>query len=342
MSARRAGPSAWMALLFTVVLTSSVTAGETSVKFTLDRKVDGTSAPFLLPLDRGYYQAEGINVGIDPATSSLEAIERVASGNYDMGFADINSLIRFRDVNLRTPVKAIFILYDRPPYAIIGRRSRGITKPQDLEGKTLAAPANDIAYAQWPIFVRVNNIDASKVTIENVGFPVREPMLAAGQADAITGSSLVSFIDLKDKGVPVDDITLLLMADYGVTLYGSAIIVNTKFAGEHPDAVKGFLSAFVKGLKEAIKRPSSAIDVVLKRDPLAKKNLELERLTMAIRDNIVTPEVTANGFGGIDDERFARAIDQTALAYKFKAAKPKPSDIFDTSFLPSIAERKIK
>ncbi|MGB9060039.1 MAG: ABC transporter substrate-binding protein, partial [Pseudolabrys sp.] len=66
--------------------------------------------------------------------------------------------------------------------------------------------------------------------IENVSFPVREPMLAAGQVDAITGLSFSSFIDLKEKGVPVDDLVVLLMADYGVNLYGSAIIVNSKFA----------------------------------------------------------------------------------------------------------------
>jgi len=340
MSARLAGQSARVALLVAGTLTAAVAAGETNVKFTLDYQYQGPSAPFLLPLDKGYYKAEGLNVSIDPATGSQEAIERVASGNYDMGFADINALVRFRDADPKAPIKAVFILYNRPSYAVIGRKSRGINLPKDLEGKIIAAPATDNAYAQWPIFAQVNNIDASKVTLENVGFPVREPMLAAGQADAITGSAFLSFLDLKDRGVPVDDITVLLMANYGVALYGSAIIVNTKFAGEHPDAVKGFLRAFVKGLKETVKRPSNAIETVLKRDPQAQKNLEIERLMMAIRDNIVTPEVLANGYGDIDEQRFARAIDQMGLAYKFKTAKPKPADIFDASFLPPLAERK--
>jgi NitT/TauT family transport system substrate-binding protein len=78
----------------------------------------------------------------------------------------------------------------------------------------------------------------------------------------------------------------------------------------------------------------------LRRNPDARKNVELERLTMAIRENIVTPEVKANGYGTIDEQRFARAIDQIALAYKFKAAKPKLDDVFDSSFLPTLKERK--
>jgi NitT/TauT family transport system substrate-binding protein len=258
-----------------------------------------------------------------------------------MGFADINSLIKFRDANPNVPIKAVFMVYNKPPFAIIARKSRGVTKPKDLEGKKLGAPAPDGAYAQWPIFVQANGIDASKVTIENVGFPVREPMLAAGQVDAITGFSFSSYINLKDRGVPATDIVVLLMADYGVNLYGNAIIVNPKFAAEKPEAVKGFLRAFLKGLKDTVKDPASAVDSVIRRNDVAKKDVELERLHIALKENILTPEVRANGYGAVDDARMEKAIDQIALTYKFKNPKPKSGDVFDASFLPPAADRKV-
>jgi NitT/TauT family transport system substrate-binding protein len=232
------------------------------------------------------------------------------------------------------------MVYNRPPYAVIGRKSRGINTPKDLEGKRLGAPAADGTFAQWPIFVKANDIDASKVTIESVSFPVREPMLAAGQIDAVTGRSFATYIELKDKGVPVNDITLLLMSDYGVELYGSAIIANSKFAAANPETVKGFLRAFLKGLKETVKSPAAAIETVLKRDDTARKELEIERLKMAIAQNLVTPEVKADGYGGIDTARFERALGQLALTYKFKTAKPKAGDYFDASFLPPATDRK--
>jgi NitT/TauT family transport system substrate-binding protein len=257
-----------------------------------------------------------------------------------MGFGDINSLIKFRDANPTVPIKAVFMVYNKPPFAIVGRKSRGVAKPKDLEGKKLGAPAADGAFAQWKIFTKANDIDAAKVTIDNVGFPVREPMLAAGQVDAITGFSFSSFINLKDRGVPVDDITVLLMADYGVNLYGNAIIVNPKFAAEHPDAVKKFLTAFVKGLKETVKNPEASVASVLKRNDVAKKDIELERLKMALKDNILTPEVKANGFGGVETERLDKSVEQIALTYEFKNGKPKAADIFDASFLPPANERK--
>jgi NitT/TauT family transport system substrate-binding protein len=341
MTAWRARWAAGAGLLLAATLVSGATAAETKITFSLDRDFEGPSAIFLLPLDKGYYKAEGVNLSIDAGKNTFEAIKRVASGDYDMGFADINALIKFRDANPKTPVKAVFMVYNRPAYAVIGRKSRGINTPKDLEGKKLGATAGGLAFEQWPVFAKVNGIDAAKVTIENIGLPVRDPMLAAGQVDAIAGLAFSSYIDLKDKGVPVDDLAVLLMADYGVKLYGSAIIVNPKFASEHQDAVKGFLRAFVKGLKKTVASPAAAIGFVLERADGASKNLELERLKMVIKDNIVTPEVKANGYGGIEEARFEAALDQLAIAYKFKSVRPKPDAIFDDSFLPPAEERKL-
>src|SRR5262249_20003057 len=162
-----------------------------------------------------------------------------------------------------SPLKAVYMVYNRPAFAVVGRKSLGVTTPKSLEGKKLGAPAADGAYAQWPIFVKANDIDASKVTIENVGFPVREPMLASGQVNAITGFSFSSYINLKANGVPADDITLMLMSDYGVNLYGNTILVSPAFAEKNPEAVKGFLKALNKAIKETIADPDAAIAYVM-------------------------------------------------------------------------------
>jgi NitT/TauT family transport system substrate-binding protein len=341
MSAKLAGKSAWAALVLAVTVGSNAGAAETKVNFTLDRALEGPAAPFLLPLETGWYKAEGLNVSVEPATGLTEPITRVASGVFDMGFADINELIKYRDANPQAPLQAVFVVYNRPAYAVIGRKSRGINVPKDLEGKNLGAPVGDAAFAQWPIFVEATGIDGSKVKIENMGFAVREPMLAAGQVDAVTGLSYSFYINLKDKGVPINDVVVMRMANYGVDLYGKAIIVNTKFAAGHPEAVRGFLRAFLKALKRTIRAPISAVDVVLKRDDTIKKDLEIERLKMVIRDNIITPEVKARGLGGVDPDRFARAIDQIALTFKFKNGKPKLGDVFEASYLPPEPERRI-
>ena len=330
----------WLVLILsTASLVVSPAAAQTAIKFSLDFKIEGPAAPFLVGIDKGYYKAAGLDVAIDPGVSSIETVSRVASGSYDMGIADINALIGFREQHPANPVKAVFMVYNRPPFAIIARKSRGIFKPIDLEGKKLGAPAADTTFAQWKVFAKSNGIDPAKVTVENVGFPVREPMLAAGQVDAITGFSFISYVDLKDHGVPTDDLVLMLMADYGVDLYGSAIIVSPQFAAMHPEAVTAFLRALARGLKETARDPAAAVESVLRRSDGGKKDVELERLRMALKDNILTPEVKANGYGFVDAVRLEKSIEQMALTHTFKS-KPLAADIFDSSFLPGLADRK--
>ncbi len=257
-----------------------------------------------------------------------------------MGAADSNSLIKFRDQNPDLDVKAVYMISNAPPFAVVGRKSLGVSAPKDLEGKTLGAPAPDGAYAQWPAFVAANGIDAAAVTIENVGFPVREPMLAQGKVDAITGYSFSSFINLKANGVPEEDISVLLMADHGLDLYGNVILVNPDFAAENPEAVKGFLAATVKGYQETFADPAAAVQYVLAYNDVAREAVELERLEMAIAQNMLTDEVRANGLGAVDMERLARSLDQIAETYAFTAV-PDPATIFDASFLPPADARQV-
>jgi NitT/TauT family transport system substrate-binding protein len=315
-------------------------AATTDIRFSLEGKLEGPAALFLVPQDKGYYRQEGLSVTLDEGATALEPITRVANGSHDMAIADINALIRYRDQHPSPAVKAVFMVYNTAPFAIVARKSRGITEPKHLEGKKLGAPLNGSTFPEWPLFAKINDIDASKVTIEQVGIPVRAPMLAAGQLDAALGYSFRVYIDLKDRGVPLDDIVLMLMANYGLKLYGSAIIVNPKFAAEKPEAVKGFLRAFLKGLKETVRNPTTALDSVLRRDDSVRKEVELERLRMAIRDNIVTAETRANGFGVIDPARLDETIQQLALTYTFKA-KPKADDVFDGTFLPPTTDLRM-
>jgi NitT/TauT family transport system substrate-binding protein len=339
--------TATLALLAALMLPVPSRA-ETAIRFTLDRKIDGPSAPFFLAIDKGYFKAEGLDVTITaPAAAAAaatspagpaEPISRLAAGSADMGVADLNGLIKFRDDNPALPIKALFVVFDKPPYAIIARKSRSIAAPKDLEGKKLGTAAADGSITPWPIFAKVNGIDAAKVVVETVGLPVREPMLAAGELDAITGCAFTSYVDLEAGGVPADDLAVLAMADYGVELYGDAIMAAPKFLAEKPEAARGFLRAYLQALKDTLRDPARAVEAVLRRNDAAKKDIELERLRLAIRDNIVTRAVKANGFGGVDPVRFAAAIKQLALAYRFNA-KDKAADAFDPSFLPSAAEQ---
>jgi len=332
----------FIALLAAALFASAASAQkEIPIRFALDWRFEGPAAPYFVAIDKGYYKAEGLDVTVDPGSGSVEGINRVASGAYEVGFADINSLIKYRDEPRNLPVKAVMMVYDTPAFSIVTLKKNGIRAPKDLEGKVLGAPAADGAWAQWPIFVQANNIDASKVKIENVGFPVREPMLAQGRVDAITGFWFSSFMNLKANGVPGDEIVVLHLRDYGVDLYGNVIIANPDFMRTSPKAVAGFVRATIRGIQDTVRDPDAAIDSLMKRAPIVKRDIELERLKMSLEKNFVTPDVKKNGLGAVDMKRLSRSIDQIGLTFNF-TNKPKPTDVFTAQYLPPREQRLVK
>lgn len=318
----------------------SLLADDTAVKYVHDWKWEGQAAPMLMALDEGYYTEEGLAVTMDTGTGSVNAIPKVASGEYQFGSADINSLIRYRDQNPDVPIKAVYVVYNTPPFAIVGRRSQGVIGPGDLHGHVLGAPAKDGAFAQWASFVDASGIDADRVTIRDVGFPEREALLADGEVDAVTGFSFSSLISLKAKGIPAEDISLMLMSDFGLELYGNVVIVNPAFAAENPDQVRGFVRATTRGYLKTIVNPANAIKHVMSRNEAADEEIELSRLIMAIGHHIVTPEVRAHGLGTVQFDRLERSIEQIGKSYTFNQ-QPSANDIFDDTFLPGRESREL-
>src|SRR6266436_5184492 len=274
-----------------------------AIPFSYDRPLESSMAPFVVAQDHGLFSAEGLAVGTNIANGSPEAIARVASGASDLAMIDINELIRFRDQANAPPVKAVFVLFNESPYAFVARKSRGIHALSDLEGKTVGVADSDFSIRMWPALARQNGIKIANVKLDRISAAVREPILSAGQVDAVAGFSYLAAVNLRDRGVPAGDLTVLRYADYGCEAYGFAVIVNPAFAVAKPDAVKGFVRAVISGTNFAIRKPEAAVDDVVGRMDDGARDLELERLRTVIADNILTGEVRRNGIGGIDPAR---------------------------------------
>ncbi|RXH22602.1 nitrate ABC transporter substrate-binding protein [Bradyrhizobium nanningense] len=311
-----------------------------AIHFTFDRPLDASMAPFFLAAKDGRFGAERLNVSFSSATGSTEALAGVAKGDSELALVDINELIRFRDKEDAAPVKAVFVLFNSAPYAIVARKSRGIHLLPDLDGKTVGVADGDLSMRLWPALAQQNGIKASHVKFHRISAAVREPILSAGQVDAVAGFSYLSAVNLRDRGVPGADLVVLRYADYGCEAYGFAVVANPAFAAAKPDAVKGFIRALIAGITATAKEPARAADEVASRIDGGDRDLELERLRAVLADNVLTDEVKRNGLGGIEPLRLERSIDQIAQDFKFRK-RPTAGDIFDDRFLPPVAGRLI-
>jgi NitT/TauT family transport system substrate-binding protein len=312
----------------------------TPVKFQLDWRFEGPAALFLLPAAKGYFKAEKLDVTVDAGNGSGGAVTRVASGAYDIGFADMAALMEFHANNPDAPNKpvAVMVVYNNTPAAVLALKKTGIKTLADLSGKKLGAPVFDAGRRGFPILSQVNKLGA--VTWISMDPPLRETMLLRGDVDAITGFSFTSLLNLEARGVKAADVTVFPYADNGVKLYGNVIIATPKFIKEKPEALKAFLRAFTKGAKEVLAKPDDAIAFVKERDGIINVELEKRRLRMAIDAVVASPDARAEGFGQLNAARLSLMASQVSDAYGTKT-RVDAGAVWNGSFLPSAAELNI-
>jgi len=328
------------AALASVAAFGTAQAQTTPIKFQLDWRFEGPSALFLVPVAKGYFKDAKLDVTVDAGNGSGGAVTRVASGTYDLGFADLAALMEFHANNPDAPNKpvAIMMVYNNTPASVMALKKSGIKTPADLSGKKLGAPVFDAGRRAFPIFAKANAI--SNVAWTAMDPPLRETMLVRGDVDAITGFTFTSLLNIEARGVKAADVTVLPYADFGVKLYGNAIIASPKILKENPAAVKAFLAAFTKGAKDVMADPAKAIDTVKARDGIINTELETRRLKLAIDTVINSPDARAEGFGQANGGRLSLMASQVSDAFNTKT-RVKAEDIWSGAYLPSAKELDI-
>lgn len=324
------------------VCTAANAQAPTRIKFILNWKFYGPQAWFFLAQDKGYFKAEGLEVEFDQGDGSPGAPTKVAAGAYDAGFGDLPTVIQLAAQRPADAPVGVYMMYSNPPYVIATKKSSGIIRPRDLEGKTIGGPANDGALRLWPAFSKIAGIDVSKVKIENMAANLREQMLQRGQIDAAFGFLQTIWFSAKAIGIdPAKELHFIFYADHGLPLYSNSIVVSKKLAREKPEAVRGLVRAINKAFHEVRANPEPGMDSVMKREPLLKRDVERERLLQTIEYEVMSSEMKTIGIGDVDPARLKKGIDLLVENLKLPRT-PSADEVFTRAFLPPRAERDLK
>jgi NitT/TauT family transport system substrate-binding protein len=232
------------------------------------------------------------------------------------------------------------VSFDATLNAVISLAKSNIRTPKDLIGKRIAAPIADNSRQLFPIFAAANGIDPNSVIWITTQPNLRDVLMIRGDTDAVASFATTTILALETLGIGPDALNIMRFSELGVDLYGNAVVVSAKFIAAHPDLVRGFVAAVVRGTKRALADPKSAVASVMKRDALMKEDEEMRRFVLLRDLAIVTPSVKANGLSYVDPSRLARTMSFVANALDV-AQPPAPSDIFRGDFLPPLVDRKL-
>lgn len=235
-----------------------------SVTLITDFGFNGRHAYFFVALEKGYYKDAGLDVKIVRGQGSVDAIRQTGANNATFGFADAGSLALAR-ANDRIPVKLAAIVYARPPQAIYCRADAGLKQPKDLEGRSIANPAGGSIPDLFPAYAKAAGIDAAKVHWVIASSESLSGLLAGNKVPCV-GQFVVGEPMLRMQLAPAK-LVRFAYSDPGLKYYGNGIVATDSTIADKPDLVRRFVTATIKGMKDAFANPSEAGEIMHKYHP---------------------------------------------------------------------------
>jgi NitT/TauT family transport system substrate-binding protein len=327
-------------MVASAVLVAPGYAQDKKVRFILDWAFQGQQTPFTVPVDDGTFKKYKLDVTVDRGFGSGDTVTKVASGAYDIGLADLYSVVRFNGANPDHQLLAVMMVHDKSALAVETKADGSIKTPQDLNGKTIAAPVGDASRQLFPLFADINKIDQKSIKWVNVSPELRETMLLRGEAHAITGHITTVMMNMRAINVSESAIRLMPFANYGVELYGHVIFVKPDYAEKNPEVIRNFIRGFMHGMKVMMNEPDKAITSLKMRDPLINGDVEKARIKMSLDYMFITPDVLKNGMSNVDMARLDRTLQAVAKPFELKVT-PTAAQVYTDKYLPPRDELKL-
>lgn len=310
-----------------------------TVKVTLSWLLQGVDAPLILAIEKGYFKEAGINVVWERGFGNGDAVTKLGAGQYDIGFSDVYNMMEFNEKNPTQKMTAVAMVFNKAPFSIVSLKNSKIDTPQQLAGKTIGAPAGDGPRRLWPVFAKEVGVDPNSVTWTSMEPKLRETFLIQNKVEAISAFATTAVPNLNKAGVKQEELNVFYYTDYGLDLYGNGILVREEFLKANPEVIKGFVRAYLKGLKDTLADPAAGLDAVKRAgDQLLDMEAEKLRLQIALERQLVNEETKKNGLGAVEPARLEKTIKQVAEGFGLSKV-PAVKEVFDESFLPPKSER---
>jgi NitT/TauT family transport system substrate-binding protein len=290
----------------------------------------GDHAAYWVALEKGYYRQRGLDVDMQNSKGSGDSIAKVDTGRADIGLAD--SAVVIAASARGGKVKVVGMVFDKSPLNIWSHKAAPITKPKDLEGKSVAAPPGDGQRQMFPAFARLHGIDQSKVTWVNVEPAAKVPALAEKRVDAV--ADYTTGLPFYEKAMGKGNAVMLPWADHGFDMYSMSIIASEKTMKERGPVLKAFLEASYLGWRDVMSDPKSALEIFKKRVPEIDVSIIEPNMMMGL-ELMKTDRYAKNGIGWMEEKKMCDSVD-LVNTYMGVPTKVECKAVYTNEFLTKV------
>ena len=330
----RYGRCLTLALAGIILIGGAPPAGAETVRFKLDFSPVGYHAMFYSGVSRGVYKQHGLDVEIIPGTGSHAAVLDIVGGKVEFAFADTSTLALAAMNSGVREVKVVGMVLETTPYSILYLKNKGIAKPSDLNGRTMANFQGSGVGRLFRAFARINNVDFASVKEILSAPPTYLNPLVVGQAD-FAPTTVNQPPNLREPARQAgNELAEFRFVDYGMNMFGAALIASASTIAQRPDVVRRFVRATLESVHWSARNAEAAVDELLKTNPHLKKPRAVAELQSILAVSVPRAITAADPLhlGWIDPAKMARTVDLVREAYGLSQSVD-PATLFTNEYV---------
>lgn len=302
------------------------------IRFSLNWTPLADHAAYYVAQVNNLYTKANLAVSILEGSGSGVTVRRIGTGQADCGLADTPVVINA--IRNGGHLKIVAMEFDHTPDAIWTTKQSGITKPSDLQGKTVGAAPDDSERLLFPALAAANGFSPSTVNFVNIDPSAYYSALAANRVNAIfdftTGAPFV------EQAVGASNAVEIPWASNGLDLYGLAIVCGQDFLSQHGDAVKRFLTASFTGWQKAITDTPTALNDESQFAPAIDVPTYTANFKLALQ-LMCTQRYATHGMGYIDAAKMADTLKAVQQNIRADTNIADPTSIYTNTYLTHVS-----
>jgi NitT/TauT family transport system substrate-binding protein len=298
--------------LMGILFTSFTAMAADKVTYQLDWLPGGDYAPVYVGIQEGYFAELDLDVSIVSGRGSTDALTKMATGQSDVGTADIGALMAAKG-QANVPVVAVLPYFTQAPHAFFALKSSGISSIQDLKGKKIATSPFSSSNAFLPLVLKENGLSEEDMKLVKTDPGALGPMLITGNVDVIIAWVTNTALFQQQAASAGKEIIEMPWSNEGLSLYSSSLLASERFLKDRPDVAKRFVKAFAKSIKFTYEHPEKAgedLHAIVPEVDAKVAAAQIKSIT-----NLVYNDVTKkDGVGVFSAERMQQTWEYVAVA----------------------------